>query len=200
MSFFPAGFDARAESVCKLDLVSIDTPDGLARFVLGGDGIFRDFAGHVWWGSSLIAATDLELSIGGTAPSGSLTLSYSQDTSAGAPGLMAQVRSLGADYVRGRAVTFLVQPLQSIEEFHAPTLAPIPMAVRAASFISFEIDGPQRRAITLGIEGPFSGRNEARGFVYNTADHARLIGSANPSLQFMPTDLYQRPDERVFGS
>jgi hypothetical protein len=199
MTFFPSGFDARADSVVKLDLVSIDTPDGEARFIIGQDGKFTDASENVWWGSSLISAGDLEMSIGGTAPSGAITLAYNIDDTVGAPSLIADLRALGRSYVSGRSVTFWLQLLQTVEQFHAPVLAPIPLAVRVATSLSFQIEGPQRRAISLGIEGPFANRNTARGYVYNTADHARLIGSDNPSLEFMPTDLYQRPDERVFG-
>lgn len=199
MSFFPPGFDVRADVVARIDLVSIDTPDGPARFLLGGEGRFRDVSGNDWWGCSLISASDLEMSIGGTAPSGSLTLTYQIDTTPTAPTLISQIRALGRDYVAGRAVTFWIQPLLSVEEFHAPTIAPIPVAVREATYVSFEVEGPMRRSISLGIEGPFAGRNVARGYLYNTADHSRLTGAFNVSLEYIPNDLYQRPDERVFG-
>lgn len=195
MSFFPEGFDPRADVVGVLDLVSIDTPDGLVRLVLGGDGRFTDIDGHVWWGSTLVGATDLEMSIGGTAPSGSLTLAYFQDPDAGE--LISEVRALGRDYIDGREVTFWIQVLQTMEDLYAPQVAPIRLAVRRATGLRFDVQGAMQRAITLDFEGPFAGRNTARGWTYCTADHARLTGAANPSLEFMPTDTWQ--DQKLFG-
>lgn len=198
MSFFPPGFDARADVLGVLDLVSIDTPDGPARFMLGNDGRYRDSAGNDWWGSRLLGASDVQFALQGTAPSAELTLAFDDETAAGAPALIGQLRDLGSDYVRGRAVTFLVVPWTDPDQLLAPVLAPIPFAIRRASAIRFGMQGDMVRQIGLTIEGVGIGRNTARGWVYNTADHARLVGAPNPSLQYIPTDLYQRPDERVF--
>ena len=195
MSFFPPEFDPRAEVVAVLDLVMIDTPDGPARFLLGVDGRFRDIDGDDWWGCTLISGTDLEMSIGGTAPSGSLTLSFEQDDLSDV--LVSEVRALGQAYVDGRAITFLVQPLTAMEEFWAPLLAPITVAVRTARGVTFSAAGAQQRALTLSFEGPAAGRNEARGWTYCTTDHALLTGAANPSLELMPTDLWQ--EQKLFG-
>ena len=195
MSFFPEGFDPRSEAIGLLDLVSIDTPDGLFRFLLGVDGRFRDVDGHVWTGCQLIGASDLRASIQGEAPSGTLTLSFIQDPADG--DLVGEIRALGTDYVRGRAVTFLLQPLDSFEELQAPVFAPVPWLTRRAQHIEFDLTGALERRITLAIEGPFTGRNTAPGLQYTVADHARLIGAPNSSLRLMPTDTYQ--EQKLFG-
>lgn len=195
MSFFPVGFDPRADVVGMLNLVEIDTPDGPFGFMVGIDGRFVSTDARVWWGSTLISGGDLEMSIGGVAPSGSLTLSFIEDPDAG--DLVGEIRALGRDYIADRAVTFYLQPILSMAEFVAPTLAPVPVAVRRATGIGFQAAGPMQRSISLAFEGPFAGRNTARGWKYTTTDHARLTGAANPSLEFAPSDLEQ--DEKLFG-
>lgn len=195
MSIFPPGFDPRADVVGLLELVSIDTPDGLARFMPGIDGVFVDVDGHQWTGSTLIQSGDLEMSRGGAAPSGSVGMTFFQDPEAA--DLVAQLRALGAAYTAGREVVFWVQPLLTTAEFYAPTVPPIRVAGRKATSPTFSGEGSLQRGISLDIEGPFAGRNEARGYQYTTEDHARLTGSPNPSLMYMPTDL--DVEEKLFG-
>lgn len=189
MSFFPAGFDARADAVAMLELVSIDTPDGVARYILGRDGKFTDVDGHVWWGSTLVSSPEAEMPINGTAPSGALTLAYFQDPSQ--PDLIEQIRALGADYITGRPITFWLQVFGDVREFWAPVAAPIRLMTRQMTSLGFAGAGPLERSITLTFESAFAGRNTGRGWVYNTTDHARLVGASNPSLQYMPHDTYQ---------
>lgn len=194
MAFFP-GLDLTEETVLMLDLVSIETADGTFRFMLG-DGKFTDAEGNVWWGSSLIEAGDVEMSIGGVAPSASLTLSFFQDPQAGE--LVAEIKALGLGYVEDRAVTFWVQPLRSPNEFWAgPTLPMQRLATRKATGVLTSLDGPLQRSLGLEIEGPFSNRNTRKGRQYTTADHAALVGAANPSLEFAPKD--QNQPEKLFG-
>ncbi|MGL4309805.1 MAG: hypothetical protein ACRCSU_04905 [Paracoccaceae bacterium] len=192
MSFFPPGFDPRADIVRVLDLVNINTPDGDFGFLLGRDGKFTDVNSKVWWGSSLIDVPDLELSINGAAPAGSLTLSWFEDPTQrhdpDEPGLIEQVMALGADYIRGRELSFYVQPMTDDSQLWAPTIAPIPVARMQMQSISFQLMGPSQRSLALTWEGAFRGRNTARGLYYTTTDHARLTGSANPSLTFAPMD------------
>ena len=195
MSFFPPGFDAGADLVGALELVEIDTPDGAFGFMTNIDGRFTSIDARTWIGSTLISAEALEMALGGRAPAGKLTLSFFQDPLA--PDLIAQVRALGADYVRGRPVTFLVQPLLAQSDLHAPQTPPIQLARRTMTSVTLAADGPVTRAITLAFEGPFAGRNTARQFTYTTEDHARLVGGPNPSLQFMPSDTFQ--EEKLFG-
>lgn len=195
MSFFPPGFDPRADVVGLMDLVSIDTPDGLYRFLLGTDGRFVDVDDNTWLGSQLIIPPDVEMARGGVAPSGALTLTFIPDPADG--DLVAELRALGQGYIDGREIAFWVQPLNSIAEFYAPTLAPIRVASRRATSLGFDLSGPLERTITLDFEGPFIGRNTARGYRYTTEDHARLTGAANSSLRFMPGDTFQ--NQRLFG-
>ncbi|SFD16040.1 hypothetical protein SAMN05444415_1081, partial [Salipiger profundus] len=49
MTFFPSDFDPRDERLGLLDLVSLNTPDGTARFWIGGDGVFTDSSGEQWF-------------------------------------------------------------------------------------------------------------------------------------------------------
>lgn len=189
MSTLPAGFGARDAIVAAFDLVQIATPDGPVRLMLGADGVFTDVDGNAWTGSSLIAASQLEAAIDGRAPSGELTLSYFQDPAA--PDLVAQIRSLGADYVRGRALTFYVQPFRTLAEMQAPVFSPVPWLVRTMRTVKFSASGAQDRSISVTFEAQFEDRRSARRIAYNTRGHAALIGAANPSLEFIPTDNFE---------
>ncbi|AXQ93209.1 hypothetical protein LV780_04910 [Cereibacter azotoformans] len=195
MSFFPAGFDPRADVVGALDLVQIDTPDGVFGFLCGVDGTFTATDGVTYVGSSLVSCSEIESAIQGTAPAGEIGLTFFQDPDA--PDLVQEVRELGIDYVRGRVITLLFQPLRSFEEFHAPALPPIPWARRTMTRLTFSASGSLERRITVGFETPFAGRNTAPNLFYTTEDHARLTGAPNPSLQFMPRDNYQ--EQKLFG-
>lgn len=195
MSFFPSGFDPRSEAVGLLDLVSITTEDGTFRFLLGVDGILTDKDGNRWLGSQLLDSSELRLSIQGEAPAGTLSLAFIPDPEEG--DLIAQIRALGTDYVRGRSIEFWVQPILSMEELFAPSLPPKRWLVRKAAHIEFDLSGALERRITLAFEGPFTGRNTAPGMQYTVADHSRLIGAANSSLRFMPTDTFT--EEKLWG-
>lgn len=186
MSFFPEGFDPRADVVVGLSLVSIDTPDGLFRFLLGGDGVFRDIDGHEWWGATVLDVPAVPLPIGGTAPEGAIGMSFFQDPSQ--PELIDQVRALGSDYVRGRAITYWLQPLGHVNHIYAPVWPPLRLAAFEMRSVSLEVSGPQMRRMMLKYESAFAGRNTARGWYYSTADHEKLLGAPNPSLSRMPTD------------
>lgn len=170
-----------------LQLVSIDSPDGPYRFIVGTDGIFTDIEGQTWHGSRLVSGGDMKMSIQGEAPSGSLTLAFIPDPS-GAD-LISQVRALGADYVRGRKVVFYDQPLASHEEFYAPTQPYDVLVTRVATGITFDLSGAMDRSITLHFEGAFTGLNTAPGWQYTTADHQRRFGTADTSLRLMPTNV-----------
>lgn len=198
MSFFPPGFDPRDEVIGILTLANINTVDGDFGFLLGVDGKFTDVNGKTWWGTTLIDSPDLEMSINGVAPAGQATLAWFDDPTQHDPdfSLMEQIRDLGTDYVRGRALTFFVQPLTDHAQLVSPVLAPIPLAQVRMQSIAFSLSGPNERSITLTWEGAFAGRNTARGLYYTTTDHARLIGSANASLTYMPMDA--RQPEKLF--
>ena len=195
MTFWPAGFDPRAEIVGYMRLASIDAPSGLARFMIGQDGIFTDLNGNVWTGSQLIEPSEMTLSREGKAPAASLSLSYFQDPDA--PDLIEQIRESGDSEIRGSTVRFYLQPLTDVSEFYAPQFAPVLRATRVASGLKFEAQGDTVRKISVSLEGPFRARVSARGLFYTPPDHAALIGAANPSLEYMPQDEQQI--EKLFG-
>lgn len=194
MSFFPAEFDPRADVVGALTLAIVNTVDGDFRFMLDNDGVFTDSLGNQWWGSSMFSLPAMEMAMDGAAPSGSIGLSYFQDPAA--PDLSAQIAELGADYVKGRALRFLVQPLVSANCLFAPVLPPLQWMQRTMTSISVALNGPTERRIDLHFEGVFAGRNVAPGRYYTTADHELLTGSPNPSLALAPKNLQQ--DEPLF--
>lgn len=195
VSVFPEGFDPRAEFVLKLNLALIDTPDGPVGFIIGTDGLFRDTTGREWWGSQLITVGDLEFSIGGSAPSGSITLSFFQLP--GAPDLIAQIQALGPDYLDGREIVFYEQFFNDHAEFHAPVWPPVELIRRRLRGLTMTMEGAQQRTLSVTFESPFDRRKTARRKVYNTVGHAELIGAPNPSLEFIPRDNNRK--EKLFG-
>ncbi|OWU80430.1 hypothetical protein [Phaeobacter sp. 22II1-1F12B] len=195
MSFFPAGYDYSDHVRAALDLCEIDTTDGPARFIVGVDGIFRDINGNSWYGSQLASVTSLASALEGQAPEGSATLSFFQDPDADS--LIAQIKALGLDYIRGRAITFYVQPINSQSEFYAPTVAPVQWMQRVMRSLVFSASGAQDRSISVTFEAWSENRRAARRIVLNTEGHAKLIGEANPSLEFMPTSDFE--EEKLFG-
>ncbi|MCB2130814.1 MAG: hypothetical protein KDE03_17545 [Rhodobacteraceae bacterium] len=195
MTFFPSQYDPRETVVGALDLVEMDTPDGPQRFMVGTDGKFIDVAGGVWWGSQLISVSSLSSALNGDAPEGTITLEFFQDPNS--TNLIAEVRQLGVEYIAGRSIAFLVQPLRSIAEFYAPTLPPIQIAQRVMRTLTFSASGAQNRSMTVGFEAWTENRRGARRVVLNTAGHAQLIGRANPSLEFIPTNDFR--EENLFG-
>lgn len=195
MSVLPEGFDPRAQIVGIMDLVSIEAPSGLARFMVGQEGVFRDRDGNAWYGSQLISASALAWSRDGKAPAGGLTLSYFQDPTA--PDLIERLREGGDLEIRGAPVRFYIQPVNDRAELYAPRFAPILIATRAAGPVTVEIINDLQRSLSLAIEGPVALRRTARGLNYTVSDHARLIGSPNPSLEYMPQ--IARPEEKLFG-
>lgn len=195
MSFFPVGFNPRDPSVGLLDLVSIDTVDGVFRFILGGDGRFVDVDGHAWIGCQLLDVPDLQVSLNGTAPAGSISMTYIPDPSDG--DLLAELRALGTEYILDREIVFWVQPIGELSEFHAPVHAPIRWLTRKGASVAFDLSGPMERRITLNFESIGAGRNTASRLTNTTNDHAALIGEANSSLRFAPTDTFQ--EQKLFG-
>lgn len=195
MSFWPAGFDCRAANVAVFDLVNINTTEGDFGFLLGADGVFTDVNGKIWHGSTLLAAGTIESALNGIAPSGQMTFSYFQDPDQ--PDVIAEFHALGADYVRGRPVTFWRQPFNDISEMYAPVFAPILSVTRRATSLTYGLTGAQDRSITLSFESIGDPRNTSRGTEYSVAGHEILIGEPNPSLEFMPTDTFE--EEPLFG-
>lgn len=186
MSFFPEGFDPRADVTRVLDLVALDTPDGIVRFLLGTDGIFTDSLGRAWYGSQLLSLSGMESAINGVAPAGQVGMSFFQDP-ASPSSVLAQLREYGADYLDGRTIDFFIQPLAGAAENYAPKVPPVQWARRVMRQIGFKLNGPQEREAWVGFEAWSEGRRTARRLAMNTEGHAALIGEANPSLEFIPT-------------
>lgn len=195
MSTFGEGFNPRDEILGLIGLIEVETPEGPARFMAGIDGVFRDSEGREWIGSQLLQASEVEWSRSGEAPEGVITLSFFQDPDA--PDLVGQVRELGAAYLAGRKVRYFVQPIRSMSDFYAPGLPMILIATRIAGSVTYEMNGDIARRMTLSVEGPMAARRAARSRFYTVEDHSRLVGAANPSLQFMP--LEPREEEALFG-
>lgn len=195
MSLFPAGFGPRDEVAGILALVEIDAPSGLVRFMLGQDGRFTDSLGRDWWGAQVLQASALEWSRSGEAPAGQMAIAYFQDPDA--PDLIADLRASGDAHLRGRSIRFYLQPIRDATDYAAPRSAPVLIATKTCGTLRFTAQGDLQRGLSLDIEGPFALRRAARGYFYTTADHAALIGAANPSLELMPQD--QRQEETLFG-
>jgi hypothetical protein len=183
------------EVIGKFDLVNINTPDGDFGFMIGNDGIFTDVNDKKWYGSQLISVGKMEYAINGKAPSGEITLSFFQDPDA--PDVVQKVKELGVDYVAGRLITFFYQPFSSIEEMYAPVAAPYPVATRVMRTLRFTSAGAQNRAISLSFESAWEYRRRMRRRVYNTVDHELLIGEPDPSLEYIPTELFE--EQKLFG-
>jgi len=195
MTFFPTDFDPRDDVIGVLDLCEIDTPDGIQRFMIGTDGIFTDTSGNAWVGSQLITVESLEQAINGVAPGGAVMLAFFQDPDAAS--LINEVKSLGLDYIKGRAIRFYVQPVRSMAEFYAPTTAPQLWLTRIMRTLEFSVQGPLQRSMSVTFESWAEDRRSARRLILNTEGHAILTGSANPSLEFMPTTDFT--EEKLFG-
>ncbi len=196
MSFYPAEFDPRGDVVAMLDLCAIDTPDGVFRFLIGVDGVFTDIDGNTWVGSALAQVSELGSAIGGEAPGGSVSLSYFQDPDT--PDLIGQIRTLGLTYVDGRAIRFYVQPIRTMAEFQAPTIAPILRLTRVMREVTTEETGALDRTLILGFEAWSERRDAARRIQLTTEGHKVLLGGVdNPSLSAKPTVDFQ--EEKLFG-
>jgi hypothetical protein len=183
-----------APVVGQLDLVEIDTPDGVFRFLLGVDGVFVDINGNQWIGSQILGVGEMDLSINGSAPELQLTLSFFQDPDA--PDLMREVSAPGVDYIEGREVRLFVQDLFSTNDLYAPIVAPELFATRIARRIGFSMGGPRDRTITLHCESVSEDRRSARRLQLDRRGHEALIGAENPSLEFMPTTDWE--EEKIW--
>jgi hypothetical protein len=191
----PANYDLRAPDIFVLDLVELDTVAGPVRLILGEDGIFDDVNGIRWVGSKLISMSEIDFSINGTAPGLELGFSFIQDPDAA--DIITQIQALGEDVVKGRKARIYMQYLESPQQFFAPVFPPHLLTERVMYGLNFSFEGPQIRRVSVSLEGPFNLRARAPGGRYNTVDHSRLVGSANPSLGLMPVSGYD--EQQLFG-
>lgn len=189
MNFFPESFNPRDPVVWGLDLVALDTPDGIARFMIGTDGIFTDSLGRPWYGSQLLTLSGMESTINGVAPAGKVGMAFLQDPDG--PNVIESLKEYGAAYLDGRPIDFFVQPLAGPHEFSAPTVAPRQWARRIMRTMGKTLTGPLQREIWVGFEAYSEKRRTARRIAMNTEGHAELIGESNPSLEFLPTSEFK---------
>jgi len=84
-----------------------------------------------------------------------------------------------------------LQVFDSVEQMYAPVHAPIQLSQMIMDHISIEAPNDITRAIRVHLEGVFKVRNGAANLIYNTTDHARQLGVANPSYEHIPTDPRQ---------
>lgn len=187
--------EPRAEVIGILRLAEINTSEGVFRFILGMDGRFVDVNKRVWLGSTLLNVPEIEVLMNDSAPSGSLTFTYLQDPDG--PDVVAKMKQLGLAYIYDRPVRFYAQPFHDLSEVGAPVEPPVLLATRLQTGLSFRVDGPAQRSITLTYESIGATGNHQPRLIYNTQDHAALIGRANPSLQYMPQEVEN--DEPLFG-
>ena len=186
--------DLSAPVVGTLDLVEIDTPDGVFRFLLGIDGVFTNIDGREWLGSHVLGGGDMDLSINGSAPAFELTLTFFQDPAA--RDLMKEVASPGIGYIEGREVRIYAQDLFSMNDLYAPRIAPELVATRIARRIGFSMNGARDRKITLHCESVSEDRRSARRMQLDRRGHEALLGVENPSLEFMPTTDWE--EEKIW--
>lgn len=196
MSFFPNGYDFRAQSQRLLHLANVNTPDGDYGFILGADGKFTDIDGKTWWGSRLVQADALGFGLNGTAKASSVSLSFFEDP-VDPSDLVTQITELGSAYVKGRAFTRYLQVFDSVEQMYAPVHAPSQVTQLTMDHITIEAPDDVVRVIRLHMESPFRVRNGARRLVYNTTDHSRQLGEDNPSYEFIPTE--PRQEKSIIG-
>lgn len=190
MSFWPDGFDPRSPTARTFFLCDIDAPSGLARFLIGQDGRFRDVNGHDWWGSQAVEVGPVEISRATRAPEAQIEFSWFPDPNA--PDLIEALRETGDDAIAGARVRFYLQPLASAAEFSAPVFAPVLFATRTAGGITLRAPDAFQRSISVVLESIWASRRALPGLTYTPPDYQLFLGSPtprNPSLDLMPVQL-----------
>ena len=189
-------WNPRDDTPLILDLVNIQDNTGDYGFLLGIDGIFTDTTGKVWTGSRLLTVTNLQSAIDGVAPAGSISLSYVEEP--GQNDLITRLKaSGGVSIIAGRPITFYYQPILSVTEFYAPTIAPQQWLTRTMRTLTATTDGAQDRVLSVGFEAWSEDRRAARRKTLDERGHGALVGAANPSLEFMPSTNFE--EEKLFG-
>ncbi len=189
------GWNPRDDVLGVLELVNIHTPDGEFGFLLAQDGVFTDINGKQWWGSTLLNAPRLQSAINGVAPAGEISMTFFQPP--GGPNLVDQILTLGVEYVDGYPIEFYFQPIQSMAELYAPTIAPQLQLTRTMRTLTIRATGAEDRSLAVSFEPWTEERRSARRIGLNTEGHATLLGRSNPSLEWMPTEDFE--EEKLFG-
>ena len=137
----------------------------------------------------------MQSAIEGIAPAGQIVLPFFQDPNV--PDLIQGIKDLGRAYIDGQEIKFYYQPLLSTACLYKPQLAPVLEFTRICRELSYSGEGPERREITLYFEATTEDRSSRRRIALNTEGHAKLLGTSNPSLEFMPTVDFE--EEKLFG-
>jgi hypothetical protein len=188
-------YDANSEVVGRLILAEVCVPDGPFRFIIGSDALFRDVDGNEWVGSVAVQFSGLDLAPNGRASEGSVTLAFQQDPDE--PDLLRQIKDLGPSYVNGHNIRFYRQAIETHGEFYKAKRAPELWTSRIMRTINYHYGEDRDRQISLTFEGPFERRRTSRGLIMSTTAHARLIGEANDSLKYAPTNTHD--EEKLWG-
>lgn len=204
----PANWDLEAEVVGALFLIEVDTVDGPLRFVLEDEMSFVDRNDNVWMGANLVSMSEIEFSIDGTAPGLTLEMSYTTDMP-GANELMVKVQAMGLDAVLDRDCKIYIQYLGDATEFFmdaagkvlAGVEEPHLLTTRRIKNIGYRADGPNVRALSISVEGPWSLRSRPINGTYSSADQRRRTADnplgPDPALDVMPTNDYD--SQPLFG-
>lgn len=180
--------------VAAHNLCEVDTTSGVYRFLIGADGVFTDVSGVNWYGSSLLSMGQMTAAINGVAPGGAIQINYFQDPNA--PDIITDMRAKGVAYILDRPIRFYRQHFRSIAEMYAPVTAPILRFTRTMKGMTFGSSGPHERSIEVTFEAWTEDRRAARRIIMDQNGHSEILGRANPSLEFMPTDSFD--EERLF--
>jgi len=182
------------EAVGRLILFDIDSTEGHVYLQLGEDGYFDDTNGVRWLGSKMMQMGDVESPRNGEAPAFEVQLSYAYDPDV--TDLVSAVRSYGLSAIDGRKAVLYFQYLAKHEEFFAPIYQPIRVASFTMRKLSYALEGPQTRRITLTCEGSNPLRGRPRSGRYTDADQRRRE-DGDPSCEFIPTNGWD--EQSLFG-
>lgn len=191
----PAEWELDADIVGCLVLAKLTTTGGDLRFILNDEGKFIDANGDTWLGSKVIRMSEVEFSIGGTAPMFELGLTYTVDPDA--EDLVAAVREYGVAAIRNQDVIIYLQPLMRMEEAYSPVEELVVIATRKMMNLRYSFEGAQTRTVSVMIEGPMNLRARPVNGRYTDTDQRRRTGTDDPSFEFMPNNGFD--EQSLFG-
>lgn len=193
----PAEIAARLsdETVGAALLCELDTSEGFIRLLFGDDGVFTDLNGNQWIGSTLLQIGEVERSNSGTAPTWEINLSYVHDPDRGTDPITA-IREFGVAAIDGRPAKLYFQYFGKHEEMYAPIWEPILVSTHTMRRLTYNIDGPQTRSVSVTCEGPYPLRSKPVNGRYTDADQRRRE-NGDPSLEFMPFSSFD--EQPLFG-
>lgn len=191
----PPAWDLDADIVGCLVLAKLDTAHGILRFILNEEGWFDDAEGNRWLGSKLFSISEVEFSIGGTAPLLDLSFSYTVDPDV--DDLVSAVREYGVDAVRNRPATLYLQPLITMQDIYAATVPPVTIMTGKMMSLRYGFEGAQNRSVSVLIEGAMNLRARPPNGRYTDTDQRRRTGVDDPSFEYMPNNAFD--EQPLFG-